>query len=183
MVRRAALAVAILITWVSTAAAKAPDPANEHALRIAIATFLGAGTPGGVVGIEVDLEPIEDLQLALAVGHSLGGLQVGLTGRYLFFGGLYLGAGISAGEYDWYVLFDFDYEGPYREWDLAWWGNVELGWDIETDVGFFVRPFVGIASVLDTQEDRCRDCGHTSVSDTAVRLGYFGLALGWWSGS
>jgi hypothetical protein len=151
-------------TALGSAGAQAQESAaSEHGPSVSFEAQLGLGAPLGLAGGAVE---IAGDRLALSAGGGLGvsGPQVAVTARYRFrlarIFNISVGAGVSAGPYEWVEPLVFD--NPARKhWDTAFWANGELGFEIGWPIGFHARPFLGVGSILNRQAGVC-------VGDTAT---------------
>ncbi len=171
-----ALLFGLLLGSTLTAGAQAPDP--EHRVRLGASAVLASGAPVGLIGVELEVEPMQGLSLSLGLGRTLEGLQVAAIARYLVLDRAYVGLGLSTGRYVWHASF-FDSSLRNRVWERAYWASLEVGFDGETEAGFFARPFVGLATTIDPRADRCTVCDESGDSGSLLVIWYLGLGLGW----
>jgi hypothetical protein len=142
-----------------------PDP--WVARPLAIEGHLGFGPPIGDAALAVDYSPLPVLSVNLGIGLSPSGVQYGLMPRVRFvrFGhrvrfAFYVGAGVSAGHYDQpsggsLALDGSKNGGPARyDWDQAYWLNGEVGMEMRLADGLVIRPYVGLADLLNTKPTR-----------------------------
>jgi len=118
---------------------------------------VGLGAPLGLAG--VGLEVAGDwLVVGAGVGVGVSGPQMAATARCRLrlhaMINLTVGAGASAGPYEWVEPFIFD-DPARKHWDIAVWVNGEIGLELGSPTGLRLRPFVGIGSILNRQAGAC----------------------------
>jgi hypothetical protein len=150
-----------------------------------VAGQLGARSPGGLLGIEMEY----GLERWLAIGTGMGptvmlggrglGFQTGawLAPRWAFTSvaiGLDLGA--SFGPY--HDRGFMDEHGPWISYQHAGWFNVAARFQYLHRRGFSCRAFLGVATLLNPNAGSCGN-GPATTSCRRLVLGYGGLAFGY----
>jgi hypothetical protein len=179
--------VVLVAVALGPAAAQAQEPpaAQWHGPTLAVEAQLGLGAPLGLAGGAIEIAG-DWFALSAGLGAGVSGLQVGGTARYrlrlarIF--NINIGAGLSAGAYEWTEPFIFD-NAARKRWDTAYWANGELGFEFGPFSGFRVRPFVGMGSILNRDDAVCIGdaVGHCEAvhSGDGFFLPYLGVALGY----
>jgi hypothetical protein len=152
------LRLAVAATALAARAASAADapPSDPYPPKLFVEAQLGLGTPVGWAGGALELQ-VGSLGLSVGVGQGFSGPQVSGMLRYRFWlnpdFNLDIGAGVSAGRYEW-VEFAIDDDNPaHKLWDVAFWGNAEVA--AEMGSRFRVRFFVGLGSILNRDAGAC----------------------------
>jgi hypothetical protein len=142
--------------------------------RVAFLAHLGIGPPGGVIGVDVDVAPIENFAVNFGAGYSPGGGQLAVTprlrlglSRRVFLG---LGTGLSLGGYT-------DGGGaclmcgePMAEqkWQTAYWHNVEVAVDLYSKRGRGMAQFViGAGHIINSSDYTCDQPAATEFESSA----------------
>jgi hypothetical protein len=132
---------------------------------------LGVATPTGAVGLGVDYSPIGPLSLECGVGTNFIGPEAGCgaRARAVFASGrraMYLGVGVSGGPHSQtvgsrYGAFSI-FVGPMtsmghstytsHHFDMAYWTNVELGYETRRRSGSTFRAYGGAAFLMNPDD-------------------------------
>lgn len=176
----------LVLLYARMASAQESDIAATRPLTIA--GILGLGTPTGVAGIEVQ-HSFRTSYVALSAGLGLGpGLQVAAMPRFRFAfdqtahtsSAIVVGVGGSYGSVT-RPLICIMHCGPEETWQIGW-GNIEVGLEVRTTAGFVIKPFIGIAFVVDATRTACgTPSGSPCVGRPALeadRLPFLGVTLG-----
>ena len=162
------LGLAATATTLATRAASGANasPSDPYPPKLFIEAQLGLGTPGGAAGGALELQA-GPLGVSVGAGEGFSGPQVAGMLRYRFWlkPNINIGAGMSAGRYEW-VEFSFYDTAAHKVWDVAYWGNAEVG--VEMGSRFRVRVFAGLGSNLN------RDAGACVGITPAVCQKYYG---------
>lgn len=91
------------------------------------------------------------------------------------------GAGVSTGKY-WWNETPFDSAGATKSWDWAIWANMEVSYEWRAASGFELRPYLGLARLLNPGAGICGElvehCRTVHAADPSGVLPYFGMAIG-----
>lgn len=167
---------------VSGAAAADPNYGRTSSTNDALALMghVGLGAPAGLVGVDVDLMPIDYFALEVGVGANTYGLQWAVTPRlriplrpkhtYLGFG-----LGYSQGEYKTdsrtggllFALHSMGEDKPAKIWNTARWLNYEASFDRFTDKGRGLMRLAGGFAVL--QNRSSYTCDEADVARLGVQ--------------
>jgi hypothetical protein len=148
--------------------------------------------PYGMVGASFGYAPAAWLSIDSGVGIGVfshgagGGAQWVLMPRArLIFGrdAIALGTGVSVGPYEWNEI-PYDSGGDIKDWAYAWRLNVEVSYEHRTPSGLTLRPYIGIASLLNRGDGVCSDraptgCPSRHADQPAIPLPYAGFAIGY----
>jgi hypothetical protein len=166
--------IIVLTLWTAGLARAATDTATDSGL--AVTGTLGAGTPVGVTGLELEARLASWISLGTGIGIGVSSVDPQLAAMARF--GIPLGdattmrvgLGLSGGGYKWAehpvnVCINLFGSCPNdtRTWDVAYWANGELG--IEFHFGtsrLSGRPFVGFSHILNSNacvEGECNVAG------------------------
>jgi hypothetical protein len=184
------------------ASAPRARPSSWTKYRWAIDAQVGIATPLGAIGVGVDYTPLLDLlSLDCGIGTNFVGPEIacGLRLRHVFQRGhqsIYLGLGASGGPHEqtrvtrlgaWAPLIapltamgHGAYSAGYR-FDIAYWANVEFGYESRSRKGGTFRAFVGSGILLNPGQARSTDPPPSSAATVlppATALGYVGVAFG-----
>ncbi len=92
-----------------------------------------------------------------------------------------LGTGISTGKY-WWNETPLDSGGATKSWDWATWANFEASFEWRASSGFELRPYFGLALLLNPRAGICDElpehCLTVHADDPSRPLPYFGMAIG-----
>jgi len=157
-----------------------------------IESQLGLGAPLGLIGIALDYSPMPVLGLNVGVGLGLGGVQYAFAARLrvIRWGhrnhfAAYLGAGVSAGGYNTdYAALDtwpeaLERPSPHYHWDTAYWTNLEAGIDMRIGSHLSLRPFFGVALVLNPNAGVAVIGAFDEHPSKVESVPYVGLAVGY----
>jgi len=140
---------------------------------------IGLGAPAGLIGVDIDLMPIDYIALEVGVGVNTYGLQWAATPRlriplrprrtYLGFG-----LGFSQGRYKsdsqsggvLFALHSMGEDKPAKIWSRARWLNYELAFDRFTDKG---RGLMRLATGIAVLQNRT---SYTCDAADVARLGF-----------
>ena len=130
---------------------------------LSVEAQLGLGAPLGLAGAAAELGG-RSFGVSAGIGAGVSGMQWAATARYRLWVmdslNLSIGAGLSGGPYEWVEPFIFD-DPARKHWDLAVWGNGDVGVEVGSRVGLHVRGFAGVGTILNRQAGVC-------VGDTAA---------------
>jgi hypothetical protein len=134
----------LLVTFIvlATPAIVHADPANS------VGVTLGLASPVGEIGVDVDHRFTRMFDLDVGAGEALGGPQVSAMPRLRFGSQAVsgtLGAGLSAGPMETFGLID---DTDARMSTFALLANIELGAQLTSQGGMFVRGFIGGSVML-----------------------------------
>jgi hypothetical protein len=149
-------------------------------------------TPYGFGGASLGYSPVSWLAIDAAIGVASAGRPGRAAAVYTLMPrvrwtsgqeALAFGAGVSVGSYRWDEV-PYDSGGATKVWDPAWRANVEVSYERRFDSGLFLRPYVGLAEILNVAAGVCvwPDEGHCNAnhaSDPKTPFGYWGLAIGY----
>ena len=186
---RAAVLALTLVAAVSGRAAAAGNDGGASPFEsrpTVIYGVLGAGTPVGLVGVEVEETILPNWSLSAGVGWGAANAPQA-AGMIRWQGGgantkVTLGAGISGGQYKWTEFcLDACANGPVTKSGTVAWGNFEVGVERRFSSGFVVRDFLGYGHVIAGNlvcDQPVTVCGPYYQND-GYSLIYIGGALGY----
>jgi hypothetical protein len=158
-----------------------PSPSDPYPPKLFVEAQLGFGAPAGAAGGGLELQS-GPLGFSVGAGEGFSGPQVAGMLRFRFWlkpdFNINIGAGMSAGRYEW-VEFGFYDTQAHKLWDVAYWGNAEVG--VEMGARFRVRVFAGLGSILNRNAGVCADitpavCQKYYGSD-GLEVPYIGVAF------
>jgi len=183
----------------SSSGAARPGPVWTQR-RVAFDAHLGMGTPLGLLGGSLEVTPVAALTVGAGVGTSAFGPQVAGLVRLRTAprreGSFYVGGGYSQGRYEQglsnrygiFSTFDGIFESmgehpptPWRSWQTARWLNLEIGADTRRASGLDARGFLGIANLLNPNQNELTDdeLGAPSPLNVVPWVIYCGMAIGY----
>ena len=184
--RAAVIALTLLVATAGRAAAGDDNgrPSPFESRPTAIYWVLGAGTPVGFTGVEVEENILPSLSLSAGVGlgasaapQAAGMIRWMAGGRVSKFA---VGAGISGGRYKWWDLACFDDTCGTKSGTVAW-GNLEIGGEVRTSRGLAIRYFGGYGHVIAGNlvcDPPATSCGPYYQND-GYDLIYIGVGVGY----
>lgn len=132
---------------------------------------VGLATPVGVAGLELEVRPTRWISFGAGFGMGLTGPQFATMGRFGVPLGrivtVRFGLGASAGPYKWFEQLvnlclsrSVTCPDDTKTWDIAYWGNGELGVELRLKERLIGRPFVGFSHILNPRG--CDDCNDSN---------------------
>jgi hypothetical protein len=169
----------LAIVGLTSAVAQAQD-ADESAWaarRIAVLGVAGIGTPYGGLGAAIDVSPVAPFSIAAGAGLGwLGAPQVAVMPR-LRLGGketaFATSAGFSLGRYPVSDVICLPDSSCNRRHVMAYWFNIDAGFELRKFSGFSLYAFGGAGVVLN------RSQVEGSGKNAHLQIPYFGCALGY----
>jgi hypothetical protein len=161
----------------------AEDPWNNHH-RVGAELSLGVGTPLGFGGAALDLTPIPYLTLSGGFGFARNITCDGSNGPQIAFMprarapigpiAIAFGAGLSLGSYAYQPSCPFE-QDAVRQWDTAYWYNMEGSLEYRMPSGVQFRVFLGKSLLLNGGDYRCE----SAISPTPDCSGGGGQEIGY----
>jgi hypothetical protein len=140
---------------------------------------LGAGTPVGLVGAQIERRLGPAVAVRAGIGwnllsvHGAGMLRIRIPDAPA----LNLGAGFSGGRFHPFCIWCSEEARP--TWKLAFFNNYELSLETRAQTGFTFRFYLGWGWLMNTEAYECTECTEDlDPGQIPVGVPYTGIALG-----
>ncbi|SRR6266542_2829789 len=151
--------------------------------------IFGPPTPYGLYGLSASVSPVPWLAVEGGAGADarndaqftlMPRLRILTSGQNAFS----VGMGASVGAYTWREVW-FDSAGSRKTWAHAWRSDLEGSYEFRSLGGFSVRPYLGLAFLLNRSDGVCQydgmgdHCATVHRDDPSPLSLYTGISLGY----